>query len=84
MDIIKLQLTAFASVIWTFYSYIFPEYPTIGVGVVGLTLLIFVVHMFKAGFFRAAKVAAVVWFMLTLVLLMLHHLTKILHLTIAF
>ncbi len=84
MDILKLEFMNFASLIRVVFGYLFPEYPPIGIVVVGLSLLAFVVYIFKSGFFPAVKVAVVVLFVLSCCLVVLHHMAKILHINLMF
>lgn len=84
MDLLQAELSVFCGLTITVYSYIFPEYPSIGLGVVALSLLLFVVYLFKSGFFQAVKIAVVSGLVLTFILLVLHHLAKILHLNLMF
>jgi hypothetical protein len=77
---IEFELLVFAEIIKQAYIYVFPEYPAVGIIVVGLSILILLIYIFKANFLQAVKVSFSVFFILTFVLLVLHHLSKILHL----
>jgi len=62
------------------YIFIFPEYPSIGPYIFGFGLLLFVVYWVKAGFMQGFKIGFYFIVGLTLLLFVLHHLSKLLHL----
>lgn len=82
MDVFQLQLYAFADAIKAAFVYIFPEYTPVGIIVVALSLLVFVIYLFKAGLMQALKVGFAIFFGLTFLLLVLHHMSKLLHLSL--
>jgi uncharacterized membrane protein YfhO len=82
-NINALWLSA-TSIIKLVYTYIFPEYTNAGVWLVCLALFLFVVYLFKSVPGQAAKISAAVLVVLSFILLVLHHLAKILHLSLSF
>lgn len=84
MNQLEIYLQGLADLIASLYRFIFPEYPAIGIVVFGLAFLLFLVYLIKAGFAHALKISFFTLAGLSFILLLLHHLAKILHINLSF
>ncbi len=74
MDWVRLELNAAADFLRHLFTYIFPEYPTIGVIVGALSALTFFYYLFKSGPIMALKMGGSGFIGAVLVLFIIHHL----------
>ena len=76
MDFIPDYQTV-TSAIETAFKWVFPEFPAVGLPVVGLTLILFVYYLIKTDFRQAFKISMSSFVVMLFILFLLHSLNKL-------